>query len=170
MGHRDRRRQVNSAAGFAGSLSGSGTTPGTGVPQSASPNSDVDALPPVIEPLRLGVVGRVPRYLVVRTRHQRTLMTWLIGKFRHTSPTLTMLSSPACATKITSASGQAAMPANAPLGRGGTRFGIFLAFAARSGRPACSRRRIPRRHRPGVQLAPSGKVTSALVWSSPLTS
>jgi hypothetical protein len=35
-------------------------------------------------------------------------MTWSIGKFRQTSPTLTMLSSPECATKITSASGQAA--------------------------------------------------------------
>src|ERR1035441_704847 len=43
------------------------------------------------------------------TRHHRALTTWAIGKFRHTSPTLTILSSPACATKITSASGQASM-------------------------------------------------------------
>ena len=45
--------------------------------------------------------------------------------------------------------------------RGGSRFGISRAHKARSGRPSCSSRRIPRRQRPGVQLAPSGKITSA---------
>jgi len=97
-------------------------------------------------------------------------MTWLIGKFRHTSLTLMMSSSPEWATKITSASGQAAIAASVPPGRGGSKFGISLAREARSGRPECSSRLIPCRHRPGVQLAPSGKMTSAPVRSSPLAS
>jgi hypothetical protein len=51
-------------------------------------------------------------------------MTWLMGNLPHTSLTVMMLSSPACATKITSASGQADTAASAPPGRGGSRFGI----------------------------------------------
>ena len=53
------------------------------------------------------------------------------------------LSSPACATKITSASGQAETAARAPPGRGGSKFGMSLARAAGSERPWCSSRRIP---------------------------
>ncbi len=88
-------------------------------------------------------------------------MTWFIGKLRQISPTLTSLSSPAWATKITSASGQAAIPDSAPPVRGGRTLGISRARAARSRRPARSSRRMPSCHRPGVQLPPSGKITRA---------
>ena len=48
-----------------------------------------------------------------------------------------------------------------PAGPGRQQVGHVLARAARSGRPLCSSRRIPRRQRCGVQLPPSGKMTSA---------
>ena len=104
------------------------------------------------------------------TRHHLARMTWSTGNLRHTSPMLKMVSSPACATKTTSASGQAAMAASVPPGRGGSRLGISRARSARSRRPACSSRRMPRRQRPGVQLAPSGKMTSAPAGSRPRAS
>ena len=47
---------------------------------------------------------------------------------------------------------------------------MSLARAARSERPWCSSRRIPRRQRCGVQFPPSGKMTSAPFWSSPRAS
>ncbi len=104
------------------------------------------------------------------TRHHLARMTWSIGNFPQTSLTVMMLSSPACATKITSASGQAETAASAPPGRGGSKLGMSRARSARSGRPFCSSRRIPRRHRDGVQLPPSGKITSAPLASSPRAS
>jgi len=65
---------------------------------------------------------------------------------------------------------EAAMADSAPPARGGSRLGMPRARAARSSRPRCSSRRMPRRQRPGVQLPPSGKITRAPSWSSPLAS
>ena len=78
------------------------------------------------------------------------------------SPRLTMLSNPACATKITSASGQALIAAIAPPGPRRQQVRYSRAHAARSGRPFCSIHRMPRRQRCAVRLAP-WKITSAVL-------
>ena len=78
-----------------------------------------------------------------------------------TSRTLTSLSRPVWATKITSAAGQAPIAAKAPPVRGGSRLGIAAARSASSAWPARRSRSMPRRQRSGVQFPPSGNSSSA---------
>ena len=95
------------------------------------------------------------------TRHQRACTVTSVRRLCHTSRTLTSLSSPVWATKITSADGQASMAAKAPPARGGSRLGIAAARSARSAWPPRRRRAMPRRQRCGVQFPPSGNSSSA---------
>ncbi len=81
----------------------------------------VDPLPPVVQPLDLDLVLLRTRYLVERDAPPLGPDERIRGRSRQTSRTVVSPSRPACARKITSASGRAPMapaprPAGAPAG------------------------------------------------------